>query len=533
MNKIATYLNQHLLGEASSAKAVRKRYSRDGSILTITPEIVVFPRVSSDIRKTARFTWQLAEKGHLIGMTPRGFGYDTSGGAIGKGVAIDTSTYLNKIVTIAPKDRLVHVQAGISLKTLLEALRWQGLTLPVLPVGSLDMTIGGAIASNAFGVSGQFAQSIQKLEVVLANGDVIETGRVDRREVNKKLGLQTFEGEMYRKLSGLFEDNEALLERLVADDTIDSVGYKAIASVRQKDGSFDLTPLFVASQGTLGIITEVVLKTEFYSADETSALVMVETAEMARDLTDRLVELQPGQLMTIDSTLLNKAMTHGKVLPLIGDQEVSGTAILIRFNDISDRAQLHKIKKLRKLIQKMNLPLLDSTDHDPAEFTQLFDIATVLANMADDDGVSLPIFDGSYIPRARREEFAGLIDELATKHHVALPSITNPLNGTISFYPDLKLQSVSDKQKLFRIMSEYAAAIAKCDGAVASDGAEGRVKAPSAWSTLDDEETALYEQIRDIFDPFKTLNPGVKQKADVRTLVAHLRTSFDTTDSMS
>lgn len=532
MNKIATYLNQHLLGEASSAKSVRKRYSRDGSILTITPEIVVFPRVTSDIRKVARFTWQLAEKGHVLSMTPRGFGNDTSGGAIGKGIAIDMTAYLNDVVTVASKERLVHVQAGASYEKILEALRWQGLTLPSVPRDT-HMTVGGAISAHVVGSIGPLAAAIDKMEVVLANGDIIETGRIDRREVNKKLGLQTFEGEIYRKLSGLIEDNEALVDRLAVDDTIDSLGYKSIGSIRQKDGSIDLTPLFIGSQGTLGIISEAVLKTSFYSANQTYGLIVAETSEMARDLGDRLRELEPSRLIAIDGELLNRVSLYGKVLPLIGDQQLGGTIILISFNDLNDRAQQHKLKKVRKLIEKMNLPLIDSTDHNDNEFKQLFDIENVLTRMAEDDGVTLPILDGAFVPRERCEEFAGIIAELSEKQHVLLPAITNLVTGIVSYYPDVKLHTVSDKQRIFRLMNEFATGIARCNGAVVVDGAEGRVKSQSGWSTLDDEEVELYQNIRDIFDPFKTLNPGVKQKTDVRSLVSHLRTSYDTTDVMS
>ncbi len=123
MNKIAAYLSQHLSGEVSSAQSLRKFYSTDGSILSIAPEIVAFPRVTNDVRKIARFTWQLAEKGHIVGITVRGYGGDVTGAAIGKGIIVDTSKQLNGIIEIAAKDKLVHVQPGASLSFLEESLK--------------------------------------------------------------------------------------------------------------------------------------------------------------------------------------------------------------------------------------------------------------------------------------------------------------------------------------------------------------------------------------------------------------------------
>ncbi len=531
MNKIAVYLNEHLLGEVNSSKALRKRFSTDASVLTITPEIVAFPRVTNDIRKIARFSWQLAEKGHVLPVTVRGFGGDTTGAAIGKGVLINTSAYLSEIIQLATKDRLVHVQPGASLESVDAALKWQGLAL----VGSKrrenrSATIGGIIANDSLGVNGSMATSLEKVEVVLANGDLIETGKLSKREMSKKLGLQTFEGEIYRKLEGLIEDNEALIKQIAADETPDNTGYKGLASVKRKDGSFDLTPLFIGSQGTLGIISEVVLKADYFSNDSTHAVIAVDSLQTGRDLSDRLSELEPTELMVYKGELFRRAAKQGVKFAALGDVEQIGAVVYIRFNDISDRAQSNKLKKLRKLLKKANLGAVDSTERAEEEFEVITGITRSLHLGATDESIAVPLLDGSYIPADRREEFESAFHELAQKHHQEMPLALNVINGTYEVFPILKLDSVGDKQKLFKLLVDYAALVDSCGGAFASDGAEGRLKANAAWSTLAPEHVALYEQLRTIFDPFKTLNPGVKEKNDVRSLVAALRTSYDPSD---
>ena len=529
MNKIAVYLNEHLLGEVTSSKAMRRRYSRDGSVLTITPEIIAFPHITNDIRKIARFSWQLAEKGHPLGLTVRGTGSDTTGAAIGKGMIVSTGTHLNNILTILAKDRLIQVQPGVTFEALNNALKWQGLALPNAPQNERYSTIGGAIANNSLGNSGEVSSSIEKLEVVLANGDLIETGRIGKHDLNKKLGLQTFEGEIYRKLEGLIEDNEELIKQLAADQTRDNSGYKSLSLVKEKDGSFDLTPLFIGSQGTLGIISEIVLKTQFYK-DQTIAVAVVDDAAMARDITDRLIELAPSALKTIDGELFRRAAELGAQAALLGSVESIGTVIYVEFNDASDRAQLGKLKKMRKLLTKLNVGMVDSSDHQIDEFEAVLSIGDSLRRAGNDDAIALPIIDGAFVSAGRREEFTESLAELASKHHIELPLITNVLTGTIDAYPVLKLDVIGDKQKLFRLISDYADLVAKTDGAFISDGGEGRLKANAAWAALSEEETALYEQLRAIFDPFGTMNPDVKQKNDIRSLVASLRTSYDITD---
>lgn len=528
MNKIATYLGQHLSGEVSSAQSLRKAYSTDGSILSIAPEIVAFPRVTNDIRKIARFTWQLAEKGHTVGVTVRGFGGDATGAAIGKGIVVDTSKQLNGIIEIAAKDKLVHVQPGASLALLDDTLKWQGLTLPGASHRSVrNISVGGAIANDSLGIDGSVSDAVKKLEVVLANGDILETGKLSRREVNKKLGQQTFEGEIYRKLEGLLEDNEELIKQIAADTTRDNTGYKRIAEVRAKDGTFDLTPLFIGSQGTLGIISEAVLKTEFYSIDETHVVIMAQSVQAARDVSERLIELQPSELRVIDGALLRRAAKNGATFAVIGSVEQTGAIIYLRFNDFSVRAQDHKLKKMRKLLKKINMVAIDSTERDSSDFHAITGLIQTLQLGSSDDRIPVPLINGVSVPANRSEEFENAVAELASKQHIELPLELDVLAGVYNAYPILSLDSVSDKQKIFKLLTDYATLVDKCGGAFTADGAEGRLKANAAWAVLDDAHARLYEEVRQIFDPFGTLNPGVKQKTEMRSLVAALRSSYD------
>lgn len=534
MNKIATYLNEHLVGEVTAAKSVRTRYATDKSVLKVTPEIVAFPRVTNDIRKITRFSWQMAEKGHVVAVTPRGFGSDATGASIGPGIIVDTAKHLNGIIQIAQKDKLVHVQPGISLEALSSALTWQGLSLIGAPrQGTSPVTIGGVISSGMLGMNGALSDSVDRLEVVLANGDSIETSKLSRRDVNKKLGLQTLEGEIYRKLAGLLEDNEALIARLAADDASDLTGYKAIADIKAKDGSFNLTPLFIGSQGTLGVISEVVLSTEYYSQQSTHGLIVADSIQTARDLSERLAELNPAELVIYDGTLLRRAAKNGAQFHLIGSVDTVGAVLYIRFNDFSDRVQKRKLKKLKKLLSKIQMSLIDSTHSDPTDFVRIADIVAARSLSSSDDEVTPPLINGAWLPTNRREEFEIALSELASKHHTDLPIVLNALMGTYDIYPHLSLATVSDKQKIFKLLADYAVVVDRCGGAVVSDGAEGRLKANAAWDQLDEDVANLYEQVRQIFDPFGTLNPGVKQKNDIRTLIAALRSDYTASDAVA
>ncbi len=527
MSKIAQYLNEHLLGEVSGLTTLREVYSRDSSVFEVTPELVVFPKVTNDVRKIARFSWQLAEKGHVLSLTPRGLGTDTTGGAIGPGIIVDTTKYLNSILYVSTKDKtkIAHVQPGVTLQTLYETLKWHGITIGAYTPASENMTVGGAIAAGVVGrTSGKYgtvADAVERMEVVLANGDLIETGRISKRELSKKKGEQTLEGEIYRQLDGILDDNTELIETLSSDH--DNIGYR-IDKVRAKDGSFDLTPLFIGSQGTLGVISEAVLRTNFYNSDESVFVAICETTEEARDITDILRQLDPTTLEVIDGAYYHAARSRGKrfVFDTEGDL-VFSALVYASFDDFSDKVRERKLKKASKLLSKRGTTTYTSEGYRLDDLYAIRDVEQAVAIPTRIDETPVWICDGAYIPAGRLEEFTGLVAELAEKIHIALPLKINALTGIVSARPTLHLKKLADKQKVFKLATEYATLVHKVGGTISGGQAEGRINSYAGYAQLDEAVVALNASIRKVFDPFATLNPGVKQAVDLKVLAKQLR----------
>ncbi len=536
MSKVAQYLNEHLLGEVTTNDNVRRRFSHDGSVLEMTPDMVIYPRSTSDLRKIARFSWQLAEKGHKLPITVRGGGTDATGAAIGTGVIVSTPAHLDTIFEVDAKQKLVRLQPGVAFKSLNQALGLQNLYIPSYPASAGYSTIGGAIANNACGrLSGKYGaigEWVQQLEVVLSNGDILQTGRISKRELGRKKGLQTFEGEIYRTIDNLVNDNVELIDSLAVDSR-DNVGYN-IVDVKRRDGSVDLTPLFVGSQGTLGMVSEVILKIEQVPASPLVGAIAFADYDSARDGLDALRALNPSVLELIDARLLAAAAERGKNYQFYTDaldQDDVSAVVLVEFDDAGDRTKKKLAKKVSKLFTEQPAYVVLEHDANKADDLRLLGLLPALMQLSDKSELSAPpLLVGAYIPPERFEDFAKAVEGLESKHHVELPLSGHASQHVYYSYPLLNFQKVGDRQKVFKLLSEWSTIVPAHGGHLIGESGEGRLKAPFAYKELDKDVKDLYASIKELFDPLDIMNTGVKQATELKKLATELRNDYDGSD---
>ena len=531
MNKIAHYLSEHIQGEVVTSPAIREAFSNDASVLSIQPEMVAFPRVTNDIRKIARFSWQLAEKGHVLPMTARGAGTDQTGAAIGKGIIVNTVAHLDSIFELDTKQKLVRLQPGVSFKGLNDALGLHGLFVPSLPASHAYSTIGGAIANNASGaLSGKYGDMsawVSQLEIVLANGDILQTGRISKKEVNRKKGLQNLEGEIYRQIDNLITDKEQIITTKISEDVRDNAGYAGIIDVRHKDGSIDLTPLFLGSQGTLGIVSEVIMKATFANRHHYAVVAAFEDYESCRDAIDDMAALEPAICELVDGALVAEAVKQGRQYSFFTPQLAAGAVLVMAFDDFSERARSRQFKKAIRQLESRGATVASETEQDDVE--ALLDVRKLTSMQlapTERDVSAPPIIDGAYVPLNRLEDFHKAVLALAKKHHVALPLFGHASDGVFYARPALHMKKVSDKQKIFKLLGEYSVLVDSHGGHIVGEAGEGRLKSLFAYKYIDDEVMAVFKQVKDIFDPYGILNPGVKQQAELKDLVGQLRDDY-------
>lgn len=531
-NKVAHYLQEHLIGEVVTSTDARHHFETDGSILQMTPSLIVYPRNENDVRKTARFSWQLAERGRIIPITARGMGTDQSGAAIGSGIVLTFPAHLNRILELDTKAHSVIVEPGINFAKLQQALHTHGRFIPSFPPNIDYATVGGVIANNASGIKsvkyGSTKSYVKSLRVVLANGEVIETQRLSKRDFSKKLGLSTFEGEIYRSIDTLIEERTDLVERLERGTTLNTAGYDLL-SVKHKDGSFDLTPLFVGSQGSLGIITEAVLETVDYDPQTSLILAQFDSLEY---LQQAIMELRgmgemPSAMELIDQFALNQLheLNPNHLKDVI--KPPFPTFLLFVEFDGGDKVAKKNVKKAQKILDRYTVRYdIASEPEEQIHCWKIREAVNVL--IAHNEGLlkPLPLFDGA-VPPDRVREFLEGIYRLMSSHNLK-PAVWGQVgDGNLSVMPRMNIGQVGDKQKIFRMLEEFQRLVLTLNGTISASSGEGRLRAPYLEMMYGPEAYGLLQKIKTIFDPYGTLNPGVKLGTNVDGVKALMRTDYN------
>lgn len=514
MSKIADYLRKLINGEVLSSEDILNNYSSDASILEIKPQFVVFPRSTTDVRKIFRMVWQLGEQGKKLPVTARGSGTDLTGAAIGSGIIIAMPEHMNKLIELDTDKNFVVVQPGMSYSALQTVLYSHGRFLPPSPTSVNKATIGGSIANNSGGYKsvkyGNTKAFVSELEVVLANGEVINTKRLSKRELNRKKGLTNFEGEIYRQLDGLIVDNAGVIAQSKLNVTKNVAGYN-IADVKQKDGSFDLTPLFLGAQGTLGVVTKAKLRIIRHQPKSTVALVMFPDIDKCASSLSNILSLSPSAVEFIDTSTLKLIESHyPNALNHVYKDSEPKTTLIVEFDDANARTQQRKAKRLVKLLSSTADEIkLSNKPEEIAEIWQVRESVDLLWYIGHNKR-ALPLINDAVVSPDKVGETIKALDRISEKLHIDLPIYGHIGDGNINVAPMMDLKALGDRQKIFKLADEYYKFIIENGGSITGELGDGRIRGAYLEQQYGEVVYRLFKDIKSIFDPHTIMNPGVK-----------------------
>lgn len=520
LSKLANYLNQHVVGNVFDQPTILQTYATDRSILQAMPRLVALPENSEDVRKLLIFASQLAERGFKLPVTVRGTGRDKTGAAIGDGLVISLEK-MDKIEEIDFRGRLIRVQPGITLGQLNAALGLQGFMLPV----EYDhrTTLGGLIAncptddiSHKYG--GIFPY-VERVEAVLPSGELVQFAQYNSHAVMMRASRTDAEGNLYREIEQILERHgDTILDR--STKPFDASGYANITKVRQGHG-LNLLPLLFASQGTLSVVTDIILRVEVAKSAERRLMIEVHDLKTTERILNQIAEQDARSLKLYDLGIIRRAAAKGNKPSFFGQEIEPGVLIVASFDDRKRRA-LHKIQSIRTALPTGTVALAED-EHNSNDFAELQ--AAVLSFLNDDlAGERTPVLDDVYIPQYKLSEFFDGVREIGEILGQELLIFGSYLTSNYNVRPEFDCRSIDGRRLVIQFLRLYNNLVRSLGGSLTGGSPEGRVKAISTLEDMDAREKNLYLDIKNAFDPQNILNPDVKLGAELKSTIRHLRT---------
>lgn len=533
MSKIAQYLQEHILGEVTSSIDARSHLSTDASIFTLVPSVVVYPRSEQDVRKTIRFAWQLAERQRVIPITARGGGTDYSGAAIGSGIMLVFPAHMNRIVQLDAKTGTVIGEPGLNFGRLQQTLQTHERFLPPYPASLEYSTIGGAVANNAGGEKsykyGTMKDYVKALRVVLSNGEVISTTRLSKRELGKKLGLTTFEGEIYRQVDALIEEHKELVGKFAPAVSKNAAGYN-LQDIKHDNGSFDLTPLFVGSQGTLGIITEVTMTTEPYNPETTLVMASVDSVSALSEIVGECRDLPsiPSCVEMVDSQLLEFVdRLNPNQLQSSIQHPFPKYLLFIEFDDASRIVRKRSVKKLLKILEKHAVDhTVAETYSDQAKLWKIRQSSASLISHTENRLKPIPLIDDAVVPPNQLEPFVVGIKQLFADEKLQFALWGHVGDGNLHLLPFIDLSQLGERQRMQRLYDKFYELVRSLGGSTTGQYGDGRLRTPLLSALYGQGGYDLIVKLKKIFDPYDLMNPGVKVGATFEDAKQLLRSEY-------
>ena len=505
-------LQAQLLGQVTDAAGILDRFSTDASIFQVQPTAVVYPKNTADVRRTVLLALERHAAGKPISITARGLGTDLGGGALGDGLVIAFPAHMNKVLDM--DRRTITVQPGANLWTVQQLLHAQARFLPPFPASLHYSTVGGAVANNAAGVKsvkyGAMRDYVRRVKVVLADGSLVTFGRITARQLQRKKGQTDLEGEIYRRVDSLVTDHRRLFSGARPKTLLNAAGY-ALERVKGSDGSIDLAQLIAGSQGTLGMVTEIVLETVAWNPKTYLTVGYFDDLEKAGEAIEKLRELSPSSLEMVDGAVIDY-LRHHRPEDIAGlvPETTPRLVLLAEFDDQSQLSQLRKARRAAKVLARY--AAAQRSSENVLEQEALWRIRQSAGALWLGEGFTglAPVMTDAAVSPAKLSQLLTLLERLVTKHEIELAVWGSAGTGQVWVQPIIELGKKKAKESLPKLMDDYYETVISLGGTTTASQGDGIIRSPYLKALYGEEAYGLIKQVKEIFDPQGIFNPLAK-----------------------
>ncbi|WP_249999333.1 FAD-binding and (Fe-S)-binding domain-containing protein [Actinoplanes sp. M2I2] len=475
--------------EVRADAGTRGMYSSDASLYRIPPLAVVRPRHVDEVAAALAVARETGTP-----FTSRGAGTSVAGNAVGRGIVLDFSRHLNRVLEIDPAARTAVVEPGTVHAVLQKAATPHGVRFGPDPSTWPRCTIGGMIGNNACGsrslAYGRTSDNVAGLELLTAAGDRLDTTAPHGPVVDE---LRTVVGRHLATARTEFDR----FGRQVS-------GYAAQHLLPER---FDLTRAMVGSEGTLAVITRATVKLVVDSPVRVVVVLGFRDIVAAGEASPAVVAHGPTSCEGLDSRLLDvlRARRGPAAVPplprggawlfveLAGDEpgEVEARARKLAADGIADDALVVT---------------------DPATQARLWRIredGAGLAGRAPSDRPAWPGWEDAAVPPERLGAYLARFDELVAAYGMTAAPFGHFGDGCMHVRLDFPLDEPGGTKVLRDFLIGAAKLVGEFGGSLSGEHGDGRARSELLPHMYSPDAIALFAGIKNAFDPGNLLNPGV------------------------
>ncbi len=540
-------LKEVVKGEVLADPPTLSLYSHDTSLFEVKPQVVVYPKDSEDIEKLIKYVSEKKKEDPTISLTARSGGTDMGGGAINDSIIMDFSKHFNRMGEVNKEG--TEVQPGVFYRDFEKETLKKSLLMPSYPASRGLCALGGMINNNAGGektlTHGKTIDYVTELEVILSNGKKYTLKKLSKEQLMEKMDQDDFEGEIYRKVQKLAEENYDLIKSAKPNVSKNSTAYN-IWDVWDRE-SFDLTKLFVGSQGTLGITTDIKLRLIHY--EKFSGLLAISANDMEKlpHLINDIVVTKPESFEVFDDHTMKLAIQFMpqfiKILGLWGTigmgfqflpqlftfifKGLPKFTMLVEFEGDTQEEVVEKIENLKKQIDHYGLKI--NLAEKKAQADRYWVIRRESFNLLRKnvkDKHTAPFIDDFIIRPEHLLEFFPRLTKILEKYQLLYTIAGHMGDGNFHIIPLMDLRIPSEKAKIEPCANEVYDLIVEFKGSISAEHNDGLIRGPFLEKMYGEKMFEIFKKIKNIFDSQNIFNPHKKTDADMSYTLNHIRDHF-------
>lgn len=532
-------------GDIDTSPATLDKYSEDTSIFKITPCAVVFPKDVTDLQTLVHFANRHKGK---VSLTARSAGTDMSGGPLTSSIVVDFLRYFNKVKYVDKE--IAITEPGVFYRDFESLTLKHGVILPSYTASRELNTVGGMVANNSAGEKsltyGKTERYVKSLKAVLYDGNEYEFCKLSRTEWEEKKRLSANEGQIYREVDKLINDNLSYLQSEKPIVSKNSAGYNIWNVYNSKEDTFDLTQLFVGSQGTLGFITEITFKLEAVPDKSRMLIIFLRPKHLPilGKIINQVLEFGPESFESYDDRTFNVMLKvfpklikrlGGNVFKIAKDfwpeikmvlsKGVPKLVLMAEFTGSDEEMVINTVKKAEKAVRtkfKVAIHVTEAKD-EADKFWVIRRESFKLLRENIKNLHTAPFIDDISVAPQYLPEFLPKLYDILDDYKLIYTIAGHVGDGNFHIIPLMDFSRPDFVKVVQELSDKVYTLVGEHHGSITGEHNDGLIRTPYLHKMFSPKILDIFTEIKNIFDHNRIFNPHKKVDADMALLVNSIK----------